>query len=94
MNQLLAEIQADRLVFKEQKRQLKKWGVQDHNPFRWLAILLEEVGEFSQAALSDLYANGKHESHHEGMLKECVEVAAVAKSMVECLLRDDWRNKE
>lgn len=35
----------------ERHRQDRKWGVQDHDHFTWLAILMEEMGETSQAML-------------------------------------------
>jgi len=35
-------------VMSERLRQDQKWGVQDHAPLEWLAILYEEVGEVSE----------------------------------------------
>lgn len=32
-------------INEERKRQLKKWGEQDHSPADWLTILGEELGE-------------------------------------------------
>lgn len=32
-------------VFTERQRQDENWGPQHHDPFAWLMILLEEVGE-------------------------------------------------
>jgi hypothetical protein len=38
-------------VAAERKRQDTKWGQQNHDPFKWLAILQEKVGEASKSAL-------------------------------------------
>ncbi len=35
----------------ELEEQFEKWGEQNHEPFVWLAIVLEEFGEASQAIL-------------------------------------------
>lgn len=39
------------LIQAERKRQDEKWGEQNHNDEKWLAILVEEVGELAQAIL-------------------------------------------
>jgi len=41
------------LVVTERVRQDIKWGEQNHNPFVWMNILMEEVGEASKAILED-----------------------------------------
>lgn len=50
----------------ERARQDAKWGQQNHDPFKWLAILQEEVGEAARSALETearlLPTNGKIES--------------------------------
>lgn len=66
----------------ERKRQDKIWGEQNHHPFKWLGILMEEVGEASKAVLTKdmlLYRS------------ELIHVAAVAVAMVECLDRGKWK---
>lgn len=40
-------------IWKERTRQDLKWGPQHHNPFKWLAILMEEVGEATRAKLQE-----------------------------------------
>lgn len=42
MEKILEEVRA------EMKRSTDKFGVQDHHPIEWLAILMEEVGEASK----------------------------------------------
>ena len=46
-------------VVKERIRQDAKWGEQNHNPYIYLAILLEEVGELAQSILQSQFG-GEH----------------------------------
>jgi NTP pyrophosphatase (non-canonical NTP hydrolase) len=65
-------------VIAERKKQDEKWGVQNHGPDGWLAILIEEVGEVAKAILEG------------SALKYCDEltqVAAVAVAALECANR-------
>lgn len=72
------------IIRAERERQLAKWGLQHHDSFRWLAILMEEVGEASEAALHDVFG-GKH----AGTFKtEMIHVAAVAVQILEWLVDD------
>lgn len=67
----------------ERQRQNDKWGQQDHDDYRWLAILTEEVGELSQSILHDEfggYASGTTEA-------ELIQIAAVAVQWLECMRR-------
>lgn len=65
-----------------------KWGEQNGEPFEWLAILVEEVGELAQAMLADQSATPEmHDSHHVSMEVEAIQIAAVAAQFVECLAR-------
>jgi NTP pyrophosphatase (non-canonical NTP hydrolase) len=71
-------------ILAERRRQNEKWGVQEHNPFVWFAILSEEVGELAQACLHDEFG-GKA----KGALKaELVQVAAVAIQWLEAMERN------
>jgi len=72
-NGLLANVRAER------ERQDTKWGEQNHHPFTWLVILLEEVGEAAKAALE-----GRPVEYH----KETVQAAAVAIAALESLERN------
>lgn len=67
------------LVIDERKRQIKKWGIQKHDKFIFLAMLMKEIGEASQAALYDSYGG----DHAGTFLAEMVEVAAVAVQIIE-----------
>lgn len=84
---VLAEVHAER------RGQDAKWGEQNLDPFAYLAILTEETGEASQAAVKARFeALGPTDSRM--LLKhyraELVQVAAVAVAMIECLDRDTW----
>ena len=65
-------------VSAERKRQDEKWGIQNHGPDGWLAILAEEVGEVARAIL---------EGRSFDYGKELTQVAAVAIAALECLGR-------
>jgi hypothetical protein len=67
----------------ERERQDAKWGVQNHDPRYWLAILGEEFGEAAKAIVQ-----------HNGARKlraELVQVAAVAIAFIESLDRNELR---
>lgn len=73
------------LINEERIAQDKEWGIQRHHPFLWNTILGEEVGEVNQASL-DL-DNGIDTEEH--LVKELIQVAAVAVSYVESI----WANR-
>jgi len=70
----------------ERLRQDAKWGEQNHDPFTYLTVLLEEVGEFAQAALH-LRFGGPAQGEFR---KEAIHMAAVALAIVECIDRAKW----
>jgi len=74
-------------VIAERDRQDATWGEQNHDPFTYLTILMEEVGEASQAALHDRFGGPKAGTFR----MEMVQVAAVAVAIVECLDSGKWR---
>lgn len=63
-------------VMKERERQNKKWGKQRHSFDRWLAILVEEVGEFSQAIQVDSVSHKPTDAAN--VYEELIHSAAVA----------------
>ena len=67
------------LIKKERERQDKKWGTQNHNIFKWLAILGEEVGEVNKSAL---------ENNYQEVISELVQIGAVTVAMIESLERN------
>lgn len=70
-------------IREERARQTAKWGEQDHDNYRWLAILMEEVGELAQAILHDEFG-GAHAGTNQ---TELIQVAAVAVQWLECMER-------
>jgi NTP pyrophosphatase (non-canonical NTP hydrolase) len=79
-------------VLAERVRQDNKWGEQNHNPYIYLAILVEEVGELAQAILHTQFG-GKHEGLKE-LRTEAIHCAAVGLAVVECLDRNKWNSKD
>jgi len=79
-------------VLAERVSQDVQWGEQNHNPFCYLTVLMEEVGEASKAALElrfgTEYGTKPDTSEYR---KELVQVAAVAIAMIECIDRNKWR---
>lgn len=76
----------------ERERQDTKWGEQNHNPFIWLAILGEEVGETNNAVLEAHDWKNKIPGNFDAeklkhYREEAIQVAAVAVAMVESLDR-------
>lgn len=69
---VLKDVKAERV------RQNILWGRQDHNPDRWLTILVEEVGEVAKAI---------QEGDKKNYREELVQVAAVAVAAIESLDR-------
>ena len=61
------------LIEIEREAQDEKWGEQRHSDEKWLAILLEELGEAAKAVL---------EKNEEGLLEETVQIAAVLQNWV------------
>ena len=80
------------LITIENRNQLKKWGVQTHSSFEWLAYLTEEVGEVSKAISEYEYRNGTKEE----IVKEAIQAATLALKIAEMYLdknevRDEGR---
>ena len=61
------------LIEIEREAQDEKWGEQRHSDEKWLAILLEELGEAAKAVL---------EKNEEGLLEKTVQVAAVLQNWI------------
>lgn len=82
-------------VLAERERQEAKWGVQDHDPIVFSAILSEECGELAQAALNARFSGDGLEALSRSCLDdvrtEAIQVAAVAVQIVEALDRGAWR---
>jgi hypothetical protein len=72
-------------VYRERARQDAKWGIQNHDAFRWVAILGEEYGEVCRAACENWH--GVSDEQARQYREELVQVAAVAVAMIESLDR-------
>jgi NTP pyrophosphatase (non-canonical NTP hydrolase) len=76
-------------ILEEQYQQIKKWGEQNHHPFVYQNILVEEVGEVSQAILQTEFEDtGKN---YWDVIEELDQVMAVAQSMKESILRNQLK---
>ena len=70
------------LVMAEHLRQLRKWGVQNHSPFEWLAFATEEIGELSNAISEHHWRGG----HPEAVAKEAIQAATLCLKIAEMYL--------
>ena len=66
-------------IIAEQKRQLIKWGVQNHENLHWLGIVVEELGEVSKKLI---------EGKTGEMERELVQLAACSIAWLECIERN------
>ena len=66
-------------VQEENERQIKKWGIQEHDVFAWHTILAEEVGELAQEMLNHKF--GKQPPVL--VVKEAIQVATLALKIAE-----------
>ena len=78
------------LVFRENHRQLDKWGIQDRDPFQWLAFATEELGELA-AAISDWHFRA---SPAGDVVKEAVETATLCLKIAEMFEQEREKLKE
>jgi len=67
------------LILSERNKQDVKWGEQNHNIYKWLAILGEEVGEVNKAVLENKY---------DEVIDELIQIGAVTVAMIESLERN------
>ena len=76
-------------VVEERSRQSALWGEQSNNSlYEWMSILGEEYGELCEAVNETCFKNPRHpERGGRGkIIKEAVQVAAVAVAIVEAML--------
>lgn len=69
------------LILQERQKQDDKWGEQNHDVYKWLAILGEEVGEANKAALEDTRTD---------LINELIQIGAVTIAMIESLKRNHY----
>lgn len=102
-HKIIADITAER------SRQDAKFGEQNHPPQDWLAILMEEVGEFARAHMEVFYfqppepgmsaeavatMKAQFIAKRLHVREELVQVAAVAVAMLEACDRNNWVGRE
>ena len=81
--QRTTQIEICNQILDERDQQDEKWGEQNHDDYRYLAMLTEEVGEVAQAILHNEFG-GKA----KGMVrKELIQLAAVAVQWLETMER-------
>lgn len=68
------------MVREESLRQIRKWGVQDRDPFEWLAYTTEELGELSRAICEWWYYRGGLQS---AVIKEAIQTATLCLKIAE-----------
>jgi NTP pyrophosphatase (non-canonical NTP hydrolase) len=68
-------------VHQERNEQVRKWGVQDHSPEMWLAILTEEVGEVAKE-IAESHVKPFNARRYR---QELIQVAAVAAAAIESM---------
>lgn len=78
---VLAEVAEERF-FQDQK-----WGLQNHHPAGWYAVLGEEYGEVGEALCEQAFLSPQDWSEYR---KELIQVAAVAVAAVEALDRGEF----
>ncbi len=67
------------MVLNESYQQIKKWGIQDHNPSDWLVFTTEELGELAEAIADWKFRDGN--ALH--VTKEAIQVATLALKIAE-----------
>lgn len=67
------------MVMAEHERQIKKWGIQEHDAFQWLGFATEELGEIAKAISENYYRNGKASD----VVKESIQCATLCLKIAE-----------
>ena len=78
-----------RAIIAERRLQESKWGIQTHSDFKWMSILMEEVGEAAAAVNDRPNYDNQSESAKDDyapIIEELIQVAAVAVAYLEDIL--------
>ena len=73
-------------VITERERQDEKWGIQNHDLFRWSSIIGEEYGEMCKA-INEYGFNSIPETKKEIYI-ETIQTMASCMAMLECMARN------
>ena len=75
----LKRLNLPEVIYEENIRQIKKWGIQDHEPFEWLMFATEELGETAKAIGEFQYRGGLAED----VVKEAIQTATLMLKIAE-----------
>lgn len=83
----------------ERERQNKKWGLQTHDFYKWMAIINEEMGEVCEEILEADAAmksgvTSLAKQHEVNMREELIQVAACVVAFLEQLERQELTHRE
>uniref|UniRef100_A0A6M3LRM6 Uncharacterized protein n=1 Tax=viral metagenome TaxID=1070528 RepID=A0A6M3LRM6_9ZZZZ len=78
------------LVQAEREKQNEKWGEQNHDPYKWMSILGEEIGELNKGFLETENIRGIRFKADYFLETELIQCAAVLKAMYESGKRNGW----
>lgn len=69
-----------------------KWGIQNHKPLEYLAILGEEVGEVNKAVLENHFKDRYYPeaAGWQEVENELIDVIATAYAMIDSMKRNKW----
>jgi len=73
-------------VQEENAKQLKKWGIQMHSPFEWIAFAAEELGETAKAISEYEYRDGP-KAH---VVDEAIQCATLLLKIAEMYDDSTW----
>ena len=71
------------MVKEESRRQIAKWGIQNVDPFEWLAYTTEELGELSYAISEWQYRGGLQSN----VVKEAIQTATLCLKIAEMFIK-------
>jgi hypothetical protein len=74
------------MVKEESLRQIRKWGIQEHDSFEWLAFTTEEHGELSKAISEWYFRRGLISD----VVKEAIQEATLCLKIAEMFMALDY----
>ncbi len=72
-------------VIEEHKRQIKKWGIQEHSIFEWITYTTEELGSLAKAVSESEYRGGSKKKAFD----EAIQVATLSLKIAEMIYKED-----
>ncbi len=68
-----------REILRENKFQIRKWGIADHDAFQWLAFTTEELGELAAAIADHHFRNASAKN----VIHEAIQTATLCLKIAE-----------